>query len=139
MDTLDSEAATKTVDLDFAGKVLSDAEVKDLSEDTHDLGTTSGAVVIDYTNGHYQYATLNGNVTSVTINNFPASGKVGFLTLELTQDGTGSRTISLSSAYKTTGGAGITLTTTAAAIDVLRFETRDAGTTINTFINSDMK
>jgi len=139
MDTLDSEAVLKTTDLDFADKVLSKAEVKDLSEDTNDLGNQAGAgLTIDYEDGHYQFATLTGNITSITINNLPTSGKVGFLSLELTQDGTGSRTLTLGAAFKTQNNSTITLATAAAAIDILRFETRDAGTTIFTYLNGDM-
>jgi len=135
LDILDLEAATKSVNLDFAGFTLGDAEVFDLSETTNDLGSVSGGLTINYKDGHFQLAILTGNITSVTINNLPASGKVGFLSLELTQDGTGGHTISLSSAFRTVQGLGITLSTAASAVDVIRFETRDAGTNINSFIN----
>jgi len=136
MDTLDSEAATKTVDLDFAAKVLSDAEVKDLSETLNAIGTTSGALAVDYLDGHYQTLTLDGNASGLTISNFPASGKVGFMTLEITQDGTGSRTLDLTGGvFRSTGG--ITLTTTANAIDKLRLETRDGGTLVDVVLNAN--
>ena len=138
-DILDSEAVLATVDKDWNDKTISQAIVKDFAEGTHDLGVVNGALVIDYRNGHYQYATVNGDITSVTINNFPATGNVGFLSLELTQDGTGGHTITLSSSFKTIGGGGIVLTTTGDAIDLLRFETRDQGSNIHTFINGDMK
>lgn len=132
MDTLDSEAVTKTVALDFADFELSRPKLKDYSETAYNAGNVSGAVALDYTNGNYQYATATGNITSLTISNWPASGSLGSFTLELSQDGTGSRTLTLSSAYKTEGGAGITLTTTASATDILTFLTRDAGSTIYT-------
>ena len=136
MDTLDSEAALKTVDLDFNDKVFSKAEVKDLSEDTNDIGTTSGALAVDYLDGHYQFLTLNDNATGLTISNFPASGKVGFLTLEITQDGTGSRTLDLTGGvFRST--ASTVLTTTAGAIDKLRIETRDGGTLVDVLLNAD--
>lgn len=139
MDTLDSEAATATIDKDFNDKVVSKGEMKDLSETSFSLGSINGAVAVDYEDGHYQYGTLDGNITSITVSNFPASGKVGFLTLELTQDGTGSRTLALSSAYITAGGVTPLLTTAANSVDILRLETRDAGTTIHTFLNLDLK
>lgn len=134
-----SELVTKTVDQNFADKVLSRANMKDTAEKAYSLGNISGAVAVDYTNGQYQYATVTGNITGITVSNWPASGNAGWLTLELTQDGTGSRTLALSSAYKTQGGDGITLTTTAGAKDKLRLETRDAGTTIDAFVNLDLK
>lgn len=138
MDTLDSEAVTKTVNLDFDDNVLSKADVKDLSEDTNDLGSVDVALVIDYEDGHYQFVILTDNIPSVTINNFPVSGKVGFISVEFIQDATGSRTLTLSSAYRTVQGTGITLSTAANAVDIVRFETRDAGTTINAFINQGL-
>ena len=47
-------------------------------------------------------------------------GQRGVITI--TQDATGSRVVTLGSEYKTIGGAGITLTTTASAVDLLRYE-----------------
>lgn len=138
-DTLDSEAATATLNKDFGDFQVSRANVKDLSEVAHDLGNVSGALAIDYTNGHYQYGTVTGNITSVTINNLPASGRIGFLTLELTQNGTGGYTVDLAtgSTYRQPGGGSINYTTTASAVSKLRFETRDAGTTIDVTINDN--
>lgn len=138
MDTLDSEAVTKTVNLDFNNKVFSQAELKDIGETAYSVGNLTGAAAIDYTNGNYQYATLTGNVTGLTISNPPASGIVGFLTLELIQDGTGSRTIDLTGGtYRQAGGGSLILTTSASSIDKLRLETRDAGTTWDVSINAD--
>jgi len=56
---------------------------------------------------------LLGNPTTESV------GQSGFFVF--IQDGTGSRTLSLSSEYKTAGGAGITLSTTAGAIDVVPY------------------
>lgn len=130
-DTLDSEAVLATVAKSFADFEVSRAKLKDTSEVVYNAGNISGAVTLDYTNGSYQYATLTGNVTSLTISNWPASGTGGWMTLELAQDGTGSRTLTLGSAYKTQGAAGVTLTTTASKRDKLYLQTRDAGTTID--------
>ena len=121
------------------GYVLSDFEEKDVAGSVYSLGNISGAVAIDYTNGSYQYGTATGNISSITISNWPATGKQGVLSLEIIQDATGSRTLTLSSAYDTQGGITTTLSTAASAVDIVRFETRDGGTTIRTYINSDMK
>ena len=138
LDTVDSEHATKTINLDFNDKVLSKAEMKDIGETAYSVGNITGAAAIDYTNGNYQYATLTGNVTGLTISNPPASGIVGFLTLELIQDGTGSRTIDLTGGtYRQAGGGSLTLSTGAGDIDKLRLETRDAGTTWDVAISSN--
>lgn len=114
-----------------SGGVMVDNEYNDSSSNAYDLGNISGAVTVDYTNGHYQYGTLTGNITSLTVDNWPVTGNYGALVLSLTQDGTGSRTITLSSAYKTPGGVGVTLSTAANARDKLHLETHDAGTTID--------
>lgn len=126
----DADLYVRPSDYDFAGYKLHDAVVEDIAEQVHNAGNVSGAVTLDYTNGHWQYATLTGNVTSLTVNNWPASGKGGWLTLELVQDGTGSRTLTLGSAYDTPGGSGVTLSTAAGARDVLYLRTRDGGTTV---------
>lgn len=130
-DTLDSQAVLATVVKNYADYQVSRAKLKDTSEVVYNAGNISGAVTLDYENGNYQYATLTGNVSSLTISNWPASGTGGFMTLELIQDGTGSRTLTLGSAYKTAGAAGVTLTTTASKRDKLYLQTRDAGTTID--------
>ena len=56
---------------------------------------------------------LLGNPTTETV------GQSGFFVF--IQDGTGGYTLSLSSEYKTAGGAGITLSATAGAIDVVPY------------------
>lgn len=131
---------TRIGDMNFADYVLSRAKMKDTAEAVYSLGNISGAVAVDYTNGHWQYGTLTGNITGITISNPPATGSGGFLTLELIQDGTGSRTLTLDSAvYLTSGNATITLTTAASSVDKLRFETRNAGTTWSVFPNLDIR
>ena len=78
--------------------------MEDISETAHSLGNISGALVIDYEDGNYQYGTATADITSLTINNFPSSGILGFLSLEIIQDGTGGHTIDLTSgAYRSSG------------------------------------
>lgn len=127
----------RTQPYDFGGFKLDDAEIVDAAETVNDLGNISGAVVVNYEDGHVQHGILTGNISSLTINNFPASGKGGYLTLELSQDAPGSRTLTLSAAYLTAGGAGISLSTGSNALDRLTFTTRDAGTSILTTIEQD--
>lgn len=123
----------------FKDNQVARADLIDTSETAYSAGNITGAVSIDYTNGHYQYATATGNISGLTVSNWPASGTVGRLTLEIIQDGTGGRTIDLASGgYRSPGGSDITLSSGAGDVDILRFETRDGGTTINVFINSDM-
>ena len=82
-------------------------------EDIHDLGTTSGTITPNVDNGNVQTITLNNDLTLNTL----ASATVGqTLTLIITQDGTGGRT--LSSSMKFAGGAK-TLSTAASAVDIM--------------------
>ena len=125
-----SETVTKTVDLNFADKVLSRAKLKDTSETVYSAGNITGAVALDYTNGQWQYATATGNITSLTISNWPATGSGGWMVLDITQDATGSRTIDLTGGTYYAVGANITLSTAASSRDRLLLSTRDGGTTV---------
>jgi hypothetical protein len=91
---------------------------------------TDGATVTwDYsTQGTEAKVTLAGNRT-LSITNLPA-GEVVYLTLEVIQDATGSRTLTLPASTKVIGGGAgaITLTTTGGATDLLTF--RWNGTTL---------
>jgi hypothetical protein len=134
----DQNYTLRSLDLNFANFKLQTAQMIDTSETVFNVGAVSGAVVLDYENGHYQYATATGDITSLTINNLPASGTTGFLSFELTQDGTGGWTIDLTGGTYRTPGGSLSLSTDPNDVDILRFETRDAGTTIDTFINNKM-
>jgi hypothetical protein len=128
-----------------SAQIFSDQDVRravfeDCAEEAVNVGgTLSGSLTLDYVNGHYQYGTMTGNITSVTINNWPPSGKHGWMYLELNQDASGGRTLTLGSAFKTQNGAGISITTTPNARNRLIFTSRDAGTTILTDLGADYK
>lgn len=131
----DGQITTTSTAKAYGDSEQSRMKLKDTSETVYSLGNISGAVAVDYTNGHYQHGVVTGNITGITISNWPASGNAGWLTLELTQDGTGGRTLTLASAYKTPGGAGITLSTGANDVDTLHLFTRDGGTNIRVTAN----
>lgn len=95
----------------------------------YSLGNISGAVSVSLANGSVQYGTLTGNITSLTITGEAASPAGNSLTLYLTQDGTGSRTLTTGAGYRTAGGAGLTLSTANGSVDILVFITKDQGTT----------
>jgi len=136
MDTLDSEAVLATVAKSYADLVMSRMKVEDFSETVHVDGSVTGALTIDYTDGHVQTMTLTGNITSLTINNFPTTGDGGWMTLIMTQDGTGTRTIDLSSGgYRSPGGIAPVLSTGGGAIDQLYITSIDAGTTKDVTLN----
>lgn len=130
-DILDSEAVLATVNKSWADKIQSGMALKDTSEVVYSLGNISGAVAIDYTNGQYQRGILTGNITSLTISNWPTTTtNAGWLLLDLIQDGTGGRTLALGSAYKFQGGTAPVLSTGANAMDTLTMRTPDGGTNI---------
>ena len=85
---------------------------------TNTNATVTGSVTPDMDTYQNFVWTLTGNVTLGNPSD-EAVGQSGFFVF--IQDGTGSRTLSLSSEYKTAGGAGITLSTTAGAIDIVPY------------------
>ena len=80
---LKSALTGETLDNAGGGSVLSDFELKDISGTRIAKGTTSGTVTLNYAEGPYQTATSSGSIT-VAFTNFPASGKVGTIRLEVT-------------------------------------------------------
>ena len=80
--------------------------------------SNSGNVTLDFDANQNFVLTLTGNVT---LDN-PTTEKVGqsgFIVC--IQDGTGSRTLTLGTDYETAGGAGLTLTATASATDLVPY------------------
>ena len=120
-------------------QTISATILKDYAET--DVTVTSGATLtIDLSAGNTGSVTLAHSVTDVDFTNVPAAGLSTF-TLIVTQDGTGSRTMATnavtvntsSATVKTAGGSGLTLSTAAAAIDIVTFMFLDAGTTVFVF------
>ena len=82
----------------------------------HANGNSGAALAIDARTGELQTLTLTANCT-VTVSNLPA-GVPAWLQLDVLQDGTGTRTLTITGA-KTPGGAGLTLSTAANALDLV--------------------
>jgi hypothetical protein len=86
---------------------------------TTDTDTTNtGNVTLDFGANQNFVLTLTGNVTldNPTTEQVGQSGFITFI-----QDGTGSRTVTLGTDYETAGGAGLTLSSTASATDVVPY------------------
>lgn len=90
-----------------AKNLISSAEV--------DNGNSAAADTVDWTAGMYQKSTLTGNCTFT----FTAPQGPTQLRLKLVQDGTGSRLVTWPSAVKWAGGTAPTLSTGAAAVDII--------------------
>ena len=80
--------------------------------------SNSGSVTLDFDANKNFVLTLTGAVTlaNPTTEKVGQSGFIAFI-----QDGTGSRAVSLGTDYETAGGAGLTLTSTASATDLVPY------------------
>ena len=119
----------------FADQTASAIILKDYAE-TDVAVTSATTLAIDLANGNTGTVTLGHNVTDIDFTNVPTNG-ISTFTLQVTQDGTGSRTMAINqvtvnggshATAKTPGGSGLTLSTAASSIDLLTFLFVDAGT-----------
>jgi len=115
------EIPTGTTNVTVAGK-LSGGTIILAGTDTDTSNT--GSVTIDFSANQNFVLTLTGNVTLAN----PSTESVGQAgVFVFIQDGTGGRTLSLGTDYETPGGAGITLSTAANAVDVVPYFVKAAG------------
>jgi hypothetical protein len=133
---LKSALTGTSLDNNFAGALISSAEIKDLRETRYDFGSISGTVTLNHANGHYQQATTSGNI-SLTFSNLPAAGKVGRIRFEVAVTNI-SHTMELPSAVSlgTQGIAGYNSGTRIVSFSetgtyLFEFTTDDAGTTFH--------
>lgn len=129
-DILDDEAATKTIDLDFADFELSRAKLKDTGEVFTSPAIAANAVTLNYTNGNVFKVTLDQNLSTITFSNLAPAGTMSYIVLFLTQNGTGGFTVTFPAAVKWAGGITPTMTSTANRTDIFTFLSLDSGTTI---------
>ena len=86
--------------------------------------SNTGSVTLDFNTNQNFVLTFTGNVTLAN----PSTESVGQTGVIICiQDGTGSRTLSLGTDYETAGGAGITLSTAASAVDVIPYVVKASG------------
>ena len=92
---------------------------------TTDTDTSNtGSVTLDFAANQNFVLTFTGNVTLAN----PSTEQVGQSGIICCiQDGTGSRTLSLGTDYETAGGAGITLSTGANAVDIIPYFVKASG------------
>ena len=86
--------------------------------------SNTGSVTLNFQTNQNFVLTLTGNVTLANPST-EAVGQSGIMVF--IQDGTGSRTLSLGTDYETAGGAGITLSTAASAVDIVPYFVKAAG------------
>ena len=111
---LTSTTTTAGAALPKAGGTMTGTAVASTNTDA----TNTGSVTLDFATNQNFVLTLTGNVTlaNPTTETVGQSGFIAFI-----QDGTGSRTVSLGTDYETAGAAGLTLTATASATDLVPY------------------
>lgn len=112
---------------DAADQVVGKPELKDYAETSTSPTNAAGTVVLDLTTGNAFQHTLTADITTLTISNPPATGKLGSFVLKVVQDST-ARTIAWPGSVQWAGGTAPTLSTASGAIDIFSFITWDAGT-----------
>lgn len=122
------DATATLAGLDTA-QTMTQKNMQDYSVENASASSSSGTLTLDYTNGPSFTTTLTENVTTLTINNWPASGTEGKITLYVNQDATGGRTFAWGSIIWA-GGTAPTVTSAASSKDVFVLTTIDGGTTI---------
>ena len=91
-----------------------------VSEDVTAVTSSSGTLTINAAEGGFFTVALSENVTTWTINNLPA-GRATVITVRFTQDSTDRTVVTTinSTAAKTSGGAGWSMSTGSGKIDIV--------------------
>jgi hypothetical protein len=92
---------------------IGNLQLNRFQENVFAIGSTSGTITPDFNNGSIQSMTLTGNITMNTLGNAIAGRS---MTLIITQDGTGNRTLTSSMKF---AGASKTLSTAASSVDII--------------------
>jgi hypothetical protein len=85
--TLQSDTAKLNADNAFNGSVISEAEFKANTETVYASGSVTSSQNVSWANGHYQTLQAGGNIT-LTLADWPESGVMGKMRLQITGDGT---------------------------------------------------
>ena len=133
-------AGTERLNISSTGVVdLKGNNLKAYSETKQAVTSSSGVVAIDMSAGNTGAITLSENITDIDFTNVPTSG-VSTFTLQITQDSS-SKTVAINAVTvnggsdvtaKTAGGAGYSVSTGNAAIDLITFLFVDAATPLLT-------
>lgn len=123
----------ESLDNDGGGSLIRNFEVRDMGETVVAQGSTTGAVVFDYSAGPYQTVTSSGSL-SFSFTNWPASGTYGKMRVAVTISNT-AHTVTLPSAVSVgtaniAGYASNVITFDALGTYVLEFSTADSGSAV---------
>lgn len=103
--------------------------IKVFNEDVSTLTISANTITLDLSVANNFKVSLNANITTITVSNWTASRGTPVL-LQLTQDGTGSRTVAFPAGWKWSYGTAPTVTATANKTDIVMLWSPDGGTTI---------
>ena len=111
-------------DADLVAKDTNNTFTKAQRGSTQTAGSQTGSITLDFDTYQNFVLTATGNVTlaNPSTESVGQSGIIVFI-----QDGTGSRTLSLGTDYETAGGAGLTISTAANAVDVIPYFVKASG------------
>lgn len=105
---------------------------KKISAPPVNLGNLGATPALDFSTGNNFYGTATANFTLPLPTNMSA-GQAG--SIEITQDGTGSRVITYASGWLFPGGTRPALSTTAGAVDIISYYVLPGGTQVAATIN----
>jgi hypothetical protein len=111
----------------MADNVMGRPRFTDYAETYTTPAISSGTLTLNIENGNVFRASLNANITTLTISNPSGTGNACSFTLIFDADGT-ARTVTWPAAVKWPGGTAPTLTSTASRSDMFVFYTNNAGT-----------
>jgi hypothetical protein len=109
----------------FTGDVEYAAGARLIEDDT-----IMAALEADWALGNFFSKGLSSGNNTITFTNYPTSGKVQFITLELRQPSGGDGTVTWPAAVDWQDGIAPTLSATSLGKDILVFYTRDGGTNV---------
>ena len=109
-----ADSTTDSTKLPLAGGTLTGAVMTSTDTDT----SNTGSITLDFSSNQNFVLTLTGNVPLANPST-AAVGQSGFIAF--IQDSTGGRTVSLGTDYETAAGAGLTLSSTASATDLVPY------------------
>jgi hypothetical protein len=124
------------LDNNMNDELLYAARIQDFAVTKVTIGTTSGAIAVNYESGHYQSISTTGSI-SLSFTNFPANGIYGYIKLQINITNT-AHTVTLPAAVSLglvglQGYSAGTITFGATGIYEFAFGTYNAGTTITIF------
>lgn len=120
---------TMSGELNMQDNLITRPVIKDYALKRTAPAIAAGVLTVDFTNGNVFEISLDQNVSSIVVNNWPPTGELGKMHLLLKQDGTGGRTVAFSG-YHWPNSVVPTVTPTANKMDIFVLMSPDAGSTI---------